>query len=140
MHCLSRLRALKSYTGGRKNDDFHQNRNSTASLCVMEVAMCKVVIGFSIILSFLCMLLAAAPFTPAIGVSFIMLLFAGFIGYKGFLQSSIVLLLINTLAVIGSPGMDISNTDTLIFVLILFPISYGGVLIGVRKLVVRTST
>jgi hypothetical protein len=140
MHCLSRVRALKSYTGGQKNDGFDQNRNSTPSLCVMEVAMFKVVIGFSIILSFLCMLLAAAPFTPAIGVSFIMLLFAGFIGYKGFLQSSIVLLLINTLAVIGSPGMDISNTDTLIFVLILFPISYGGVLIGVRKLVVRTST
>jgi hypothetical protein len=32
MHCLSRVRALKSYTGGRKNDDFYQNRNSTASL------------------------------------------------------------------------------------------------------------
>jgi hypothetical protein len=32
MHCLSRVRALKSYTGGRKNDGFHQNRNSTASL------------------------------------------------------------------------------------------------------------
>jgi hypothetical protein len=29
---LSRVRALKSYTGGRKNDDFYQNRNSTASL------------------------------------------------------------------------------------------------------------
>ncbi|MBU3003381.1 DUF6419 family natural product biosynthesis protein [Paraglaciecola arctica] len=102
--------------------------------------MSKVVIGFSIILSFICMLLAAAPFTPAIGVSFIMLLFAGFIGYKGFLQSSLVLLLINTLAVIGSPSMDISNTDTLIFVLILFSISFGGVLIGVRKLVVKTHT
>ncbi|WP_405599742.1 MULTISPECIES: DUF6419 family natural product biosynthesis protein [unclassified Pseudoalteromonas] len=102
--------------------------------------MFKVLIGFSIVLSFLCMLLAAAPFTPAIGVSFIMLLFAGFIGYKGFLQSSLVLLLLNTLAVIGSPSMDISNTDALIFVLIFFPISYGGVLIGVRKLVVRTIT
>ncbi len=45
--------------------------------------MFKVAIGFSIVLSFICMLLAAAPFTPAIGVSFIMLLFAGFIGYKG---------------------------------------------------------
>jgi hypothetical protein len=32
MHCLTRVRALKSYTVGRKND-FHQNRNSTASLC-----------------------------------------------------------------------------------------------------------
>lgn len=102
--------------------------------------MFKVAIGFSIILSFICMLLAAAPFTPAIGISIIMLLFAGFIGYKGFLQSSLVLLLINTLAVIGSPSMNVSNIDTLIFVLILFPISFGGVLIGVRKLVLRIST
>lgn len=102
--------------------------------------MAKVVIWFSIVLSFLCMLLAAAPFTPAIGVSFIMLLFAGFIGYKGFLQSSLVLLLINTLAVIGSPSMNISNTDTLIFILILFLFSFGGVLIGVRKLVLKTHT
>jgi hypothetical protein len=36
MHFLTRVRALKSYTGGRKNDDFHQNRNSTASLCVLR--------------------------------------------------------------------------------------------------------
>ena len=79
------------------------------------------------------MLLAAAPFTPAIGVSFLMLLFAGFIGYKGFLQSSTILLLINTLAVIGSPGIDVSNNNTLIFVLILFPLSFGGLFLGVRK-------
>jgi hypothetical protein len=32
MHCLSRVRALKSYTGGQKNDGFDQNRNSTPSL------------------------------------------------------------------------------------------------------------
>jgi len=102
--------------------------------------MFKVAIGFSIVLSFIFMLLAAALFTPAIGVSFIMLLFAGFIGYKGFLQSSLVLLLINTFAVIVSPRMDVSNTNTLIFVLILFLISFGGVLIGVRKLVLRIST
>jgi len=37
------------------------------------------------------MFLAAAPFTPAVGISFLMLLFAGFIGYKGFLQSSFVI-------------------------------------------------
>ena len=110
------------------------------ALCAMEAPMTKVAIGFSIILSLICMLFAAAPFTPAIGVSFLMLLFASFIGYKGFLQSSIVLLLINTLAVIGSPGMDISDTNTLIFVLILFPVSFGGVLIGVRKLTFKNST
>jgi hypothetical protein len=105
----------------------------------MEAAMIKIVIGFSIFLSFICMLLAVAPFTPAVGVSFLMLLLAGFIGYKGFLQSSLVLLLINTLAVIGSPGIDISNTNTLILVLLFFPISFGGVLIGVRKLTLTIS-
>ena len=98
--------------------------------------MFRVVIGFSIALSLICMFLAAAPFTPAVGISLLMLLFAGFIGYKGFLQSSLVLLLINTLAVIGSPGMDISNTNILLSVLIIFPVSFGGILIGVRKLAI----
>ena len=96
--------------------------------------MFRVVIGLFIVLSFICMLLAAAPFTPAISLSFIFLLFAGFIGYKGFLQSSIVLLFINTLAVVGSPGIDISNTRTLVFILVVFVISFGGVFFGVRKL------
>lgn len=100
--------------------------------------MTKLAIGFSIILSLICMFLAAAPFTPAVGVSFIMLLLAGFIGYKGFLQSSLVLLLINTLAIIGSPGSDISTGNTLIFLPILFTVSFGGVLIGVRKLLSNT--
>ena len=83
------------------------------------------------------MLLAAAPFTPAISGSFIMLLFAGAIGYKGYLQSSLILLLINTLAVIGSPATDIDNTDALLFLPILFSISFGGVLLGVRKLTLK---
>jgi hypothetical protein len=100
----------------------------------------KVAIGFAIITSLLCMLLAAAPFTPAIGFSFLMLLFAGFIGYEGFIQSGLVLLLINTLAVIGSPSVDISNSNTLLVVLIIFLVSFGGVLIGVRKLTVNIST
>ena len=66
-----------------------------------------------------------------------MLLFAGAIGYKGYLQSSLILLLINTLAVIGSPATDIDNTDTLLFLPILFSISFGGVLLGVRKLTLK---
>ncbi|MCC4263965.1 hypothetical protein LL240_05780 [Oceanimonas baumannii] len=102
--------------------------------------MPKIAIGLSIAFSLICMLLAAAPFTPAIGISFLMLLFAGFIGYKGHIQPGLVLLLINTLAVIGSPGIDISNPETLLFVLVLFPVSFGGVLMGVRKLVASTGT
>ncbi len=102
--------------------------------------MVKVGISISIVISLICMFLAVAPFTAAITVSFLMLLLAGFIGYKGFIQSSLILLLINTLAVIGSPGMDISNTKTLIFVLILFSISFAGVLMGVRKLILQRST
>lgn len=103
----------------------------------MEDVMFKVIIGCAVIFSFVCMLLAAAPFTPAISGSFIMLLFAGAIGYKGYLQSSLILLLINTLAVIGSPATDIDNTDTLLFLPILFLISFGGVLVGVRKLTLK---
>ena len=99
--------------------------------------MFKVVIGFSIALSLICMLLAAAPFTPAISVSFILLLFAGIIGYKGYLQSSLILLLLNTLAVIGSPGIDISKTDSLVFILLIFLISFGGTFIGIRKLTLK---
>ncbi|KAF7780466.1 hypothetical protein PMAN_a1494 [Pseudoalteromonas marina] len=63
-----------------------------------------------------------------------MLLFAGAIGYKGYLQSSLVLLLINTLAVIGSPAINIGNNNTLLFLPILFLISFGGAFLGVRKL------
>ncbi|GMM84462.1 DUF6419 family natural product biosynthesis protein [Pseudoalteromonas sp. MTN2-4] len=101
--------------------------------------MFKVFIGLSIVLSFICMLLAAAPFTPAISFSFIFLLFAGVIGFRGFIQSSIVLLFINTLAVVGSPSIDISNTSTLVFVLVVFVTSFGGVFFGVRKLSVAQS-
>ncbi|MDO6528240.1 DUF6419 family natural product biosynthesis protein [Motilimonas sp. 1_MG-2023] len=102
--------------------------------------MIKFVIGFAIILSLICMFLAAAPFTPAVGISFLLLLLAGFIGYKGFLQSGLVLLLINTLAIIGSPSSDISTGNTLMFLPILFIISFGGVLLGVRKLLSKTGT
>jgi len=103
----------------------------------MEVVMFKVLIGCAVIFSFVCMLLAAAPFTPAVSGSFIMLLFAGAIGYKGYLQSSLILLLINTLAVIGSPAINLDNTQTLLFLPILFLISFGGVLVGVRRLTIK---
>jgi len=109
------------------------NKPLIGGLYVFGGAMTKLAIGFAIIISLICMFLAAAPFTPAVGISFLMLLFTGFIGYKGFLQSSLVLLLINTLAVIGSPGSDISTGNTLIYLPILFIVSFGGVLIGLRK-------
>jgi hypothetical protein len=63
-----------------------------------------------------------------------MLLFAGAIGYKGYLQSRLILLLINTLAVIGSPAINIGNNNTLLFLPVLFLISFGGAFLGVRKL------
>ena len=102
--------------------------------------MVKVGIPTSIVISLICMFLAVAPFTAAISGAWLRLVLAGFIGYKGFLQSSLILVLINTLAVIGSPSMDISNTKTLIFVLILFSISFAGVLMGVSKLILQRST
>jgi len=104
----------------------------------MEVVMFKVIIGFAVIFSVVCMLLAVAPFTPAIFGTFIMLLFAGVVGYKGYLQSSLILLLINTLAVIGCPAININNANALLFLPILFLVSFGGVFLGVRKLTLNT--
>ncbi|WP_310736878.1 MULTISPECIES: DUF6419 family natural product biosynthesis protein [unclassified Pseudoalteromonas] len=68
---------------------------------------------------------------------FLIILGMATFGYKGYLQSSLILLLINTLAVIGSPATDIGNTNTLLFLPILFSISFGGVLLGVRKLTLK---
>ena len=80
------------------------------------------------------MLLSLAPFTPAVFFSFFMLLAAGVYGINGYLKTAILLLLINTLAVIGSPVIDVANTTSLILVLIVFPISFGSVIFGVNKL------
>ena len=46
--------------------------------------MSKFAIGFYIVLSIISMVLAVAPFTSAVGISFIMLLVAGLLGYKAF--------------------------------------------------------
>ena len=89
---------------------------------------------FLILISLVCLVLAAAPFTPAIGVSFLMLLVAGVMGFRGLIQQALILLLINTLAVVASPSIDISYTDRLVLVLIVFPIAFDGVMLGVRKL------
>lgn len=80
------------------------------------------------------MLLSLAPFTPAIFLSFLMLLVAGIYGVNGYLKIAILLLLINTLAVIGSPIIDITNTTSLILVLFIFTLSFGGAIWGVNKL------
>lgn len=53
---------------------------------------------------------------------------------------ALALLLINTLAVIGSPGIDISNTDSLVALLVIFTIAFGGVMLGVRKLSLKVDT
>jgi len=92
----------------------------------------KTTISFFVVLSFVCMLLSLAPLTPAIMVSFLMLLVAGVYGIKGYLKTAILLLLINTLAVIGSP-IDIANTTSLILILFVFSISFGCVIWGVNK-------
>jgi len=93
----------------------------------------KTTISFFIALSFIAMLLSLAPFTPAIFFSFLMLLVAGVYGINGYLKTAILLLLINTLAVIGSPVIDIANTTFLILVLLAFPVSFGSVIWGVSK-------
>lgn len=95
--------------------------------------MSKFAIVIAIIVSIVSLFLSAAPFTPAIGVSFLMLLLAGFLGFKGYVQSGFTLLFINTLALIISPGVDASNLTSFIAVFALLLVAFGGVFVGVRK-------
>ena len=85
-------------------------------------------------LSLVSMLLSFAPFTPAVFLSFLLLLVGGIYGINSYLKTAIFLLLINTLSVIGSPIIDIANITFLILVLLVFPISFGGVIFGISKL------
>ncbi|MEP3415015.1 MAG: DUF6419 family natural product biosynthesis protein, partial [Gilvibacter sp.] len=80
---------------------------------------------------------AAAPFTPAIGISFFMLLLTAFLGYKGYLQTSLILLCVNTFAVIVSPGIDTLNSSALVFIFFIFVFAFAGVSLGLRKVVSR---
>jgi len=93
----------------------------------------KIIISFLITISLIVMLLSLAPFTPAVFLSFFMLLVAGIYGINGFLKTAILLLLINTLSVIGSPVINIANTTLLILVLFIFTLSFGCVIFGVNK-------
>jgi len=93
----------------------------------------KISISFFVALSILAMLLSFAPFTPAVFLSFFLLLVAGIYGVNGYLKSAILLLLINTLAVIGSPAIDVANITSLILVILVFTLSFGCVIFGVNK-------
>lgn len=96
--------------------------------------MVNVLIGFVLCLSVVFGVISAAAFTPAIGFAFIFILFAGVLGYFGYLQSSLLLILINSLAIIASLGIVNATLTSLILLAILFIAAFSGVLIGVRKL------
>ncbi|MFY8351237.1 DUF6419 family natural product biosynthesis protein [Pseudoalteromonas sp. SSM20] len=96
--------------------------------------MVNVLIGFVLCLSVVFGVISAAAFTPAIGFAFIFILFAGVLGYFGYLQSSLLLILINSLAIIASPGIVNATLSSLILLAILYISAFSGVMIGVRKL------
>lgn len=110
------------------------------ALCARYKIMTKLFLTLSVLISVGCMVLAAAPFTPAIGVSLFMLLLTAFLGYKGYLQTSLILLFVNTFAVIVSPGIDISNSKVLMFILFIHVCAFTGVSLGLRKVVFRKGT
>jgi len=93
----------------------------------------KIAIGTAILLSLLCMPLAFAPFTPAVGLSLLLLLVAGFIGYRGWLRSALVMLFLNTLAVIGSPGIPQDSGGQLVAIVLIFTAGFGGVYLGLHR-------
>lgn len=52
--------------------------------------MKKLFLLLSVLISVLCLLLAAAPFTPAVAGSFLMLVLAGVLGFKGYSKISLL--------------------------------------------------
>lgn len=78
------------------------------------------------------MFLSAAPFTPAVLVSLLLMCIAGIYGALGFLQTSLLLLFFTTLAVVASPTMDIGTTN-LWLILVPYIIGFGGTIWGVNK-------
>ncbi|NTS76512.1 hypothetical protein HR060_06480 [Catenovulum sp. SM1970] len=86
-------------------------------------------------ISAISLILAAAPFTPAVLCAFIMLPVAGIVGYCGAIQAALVLTLINSLSLIISPGINIGKTDTLLFVVSIMVIPFTGIILGLRKII-----
>ena len=97
----------------------------------------KLFLMLSVLISVLCLLLAAAPFTPAVAGSFLMLILAGVLGYKGYSKISLLLLCINTFSVVVSPNINESSFAALTVISIIFIFSFTGVALGLPKGVQR---
>ncbi|MEC8326666.1 MAG: DUF6419 family natural product biosynthesis protein [Pseudoalteromonas spongiae] len=95
--------------------------------------MYKIVIGLVIALSLVVGVIAAAAFTPALGFTFLFLIFAGVIGYQGYLLSALMLVFINTLAILASPGIANATLSSLAMLAGIFSVAFGGVMLGVKK-------
>ena len=91
----------------------------------------------TVLISVLCLLLAAAPFTPAIAGSFVMLILAGVLGCKGYSKTSLLLLCINTFSVVVSPNTSNASFTVFTIIFIIFVFAFTGVALGLRKGVQR---
>ena len=99
--------------------------------------MKKLFLLLSVLISVLCLLLAAAPFTPAVAGSFLMLILAGVLGFKGYSRISLLLLCINTFSIVVSPNINESSFAGFTVISIIFIFSFTGVTLGLPKGVQR---
>jgi len=94
--------------------------------------MAKTIGAFLIVISAICVFLSAAPFTPAVFMSLCLMCIAGIYGVLGWFQTSLLLLLFTSLAVVASPAMDI-GTISLWIILVPYILGFGGTIWGASK-------
>jgi uncharacterized membrane protein len=85
-----------------------------------------------IALSAICMFLSAAPFTPAVFLSLILMCVGGIFGVFGRIHTSLAILFFCTLSVVASPVSDIGEIN-LCIILVPYVLGFAGVSWGVRK-------
>ncbi len=96
-----------------------------------ELVSMKIVNSLLIVLSILCVLLSAAPFTPAVFLSIFLMCIAGVYGFYQKTNIALLLLCFSTLAIIASPW-DISVIN-IGYILVPYFIGFGGTLLGLNK-------
>ncbi|NQZ07099.1 MAG: hypothetical protein HRT35_08055 [Algicola sp.] len=92
----------------------------------------KIASSLLVILAIICALLSAAPFTPAVFVSLVLMIIAGIYGFYRHFVTATVLLCFGSLAVILSPVMT-AQSGLIWLVLVAYVVGLAGVVWGLWK-------
>jgi hypothetical protein len=92
--------------------------------------------GLLLSISFLCLFVSPAAFTPAVFLSFALMPVAGAMAFYGHINFSILILCSTSIAIVLSPITEIIFESMINALMALTPVilGYGGVMLGVQKL------